>query len=269
MVAGDRRRPAASNAAETVMGSPPNRTADRARCSIGPRALVARVRPPLRPRLAEAGNSSDRRLDIVHRKRLVGFGGHDRIGPGAGSGGHFRGVAVVGVDRMLGGARVGGWGVPAGRVMAEVVPRESPDARAARTVEDRVRAARGRWFVGRLAELELFRCALEADEPPYSVLFVHGPGGVGKTALLQAFWQLAEDARLDPVRLDLRGLEPSPAGFSAALAAALGLESAESLMGALAGRRRVVLLLDTFEQGVGLEDWLRERFVPGLPAGAI
>src|SRR4051794_16851814 len=49
MVAGDRRRLAASNAAETVMGSPPNRTADRARCSIGPRALVARVRPPARP----------------------------------------------------------------------------------------------------------------------------------------------------------------------------------------------------------------------------
>src|SRR3954470_19503497 len=33
MVAGDRRRPATSNAAETVMGSPPNRTADRARGS--------------------------------------------------------------------------------------------------------------------------------------------------------------------------------------------------------------------------------------------
>ena len=141
--------------------------------------------------------------------------------------------------------------------------------RVARTVADRVRAARGRWFVGRLAELELFRCALEAEEPPYSVLFVHGPGGVGKTALLQAFWQLAEDARLDPVRLDLRGLEPSPAGFCAALAAALGLTSADSVMGALAARRRVVLLLDTFEQAVGLEDWLRERFVPALPAGAI
>ena len=152
--------------------------------------------------------------------------------------------------------------------MAEVVQRESPDARAARTVADRVRAARGRWFVGRLAELELFRCALEADEPPYSVLFVHGPGGVGKTALLQAFWRLAEDARLDPVRLDLRGLEPSPAGFCAALAAALGLTAAESVMAALAARRRVVLLLDTFEQAVGLEDWLRERFVPALPAGA-
>ena len=40
-----------------------------------------------------------------------------------------------------------------------------------------------RAFVGRAAELELFRSALEAPEP-FSVLWVHGPGGVGKTALL-------------------------------------------------------------------------------------
>src|SRR4051794_22170376 len=35
MVAGDRRRPAASSAVGTVMGSPPNRTADRAWGSTG------------------------------------------------------------------------------------------------------------------------------------------------------------------------------------------------------------------------------------------
>src|SRR3954447_2003876 len=69
MVAGDRRRPAASNAAETVMGSPPNRTADTAHCSIGPRApqreFALVIGPPLRLRLAEAGSSSDMRLYIV------------------------------------------------------------------------------------------------------------------------------------------------------------------------------------------------------------
>src|SRR5215216_1841543 len=38
MVAGERRRPAASSAAETVMGSPPNRTTDGARCPTSARA---------------------------------------------------------------------------------------------------------------------------------------------------------------------------------------------------------------------------------------
>src|SRR3954465_4289191 len=75
MVAGDRRRPAASNAAETVMGSPPNRTADTAHCSIGPRApqreFALVIGPPLRLRLAEAGSSSDMRLYIVRGERLT------------------------------------------------------------------------------------------------------------------------------------------------------------------------------------------------------
>ena len=124
------------------------------------------------------------------------------------------------------------------------------------TVADRVRDAREHWFVGRHAEVELFQAAFEAEAPPFSVLFVHGPGGVGKTALLEAFRRLAEDAGLDPVRLDLRGVEPSPAGLSAAL-------------GGSVARRRLVLLLDTFERAAGLEDWLRERFVPGLPEGAL
>jgi len=139
----------------------------------------------------------------------------------------------------------------------------------ARTVADRLRGARGRWFVGRAAEVELFRWALEAEEPPFSVLFVHGPGGVGKTALLDAFGRTAEAAGLAPVRLDLRGHEPSPAGFEAALAAALGVPGPAAVPGALAARGRVVLLLDTFEAAAALEDWLRERFVPDLPAAAL
>src|SRR4051794_27269637 len=83
MVAGDRRRPAASNTAETVMGSPPNRTADRTRCSIGPRApqreFVLVVALPLRPRLPEAGSSSDTRVYIVPNERMAGIAGDTRI----------------------------------------------------------------------------------------------------------------------------------------------------------------------------------------------
>ena len=49
---------------------------------------------------------------------------------------------------------------------------------------DRLAAARRARFVGRLAELELFRAALLEQEPPFAVLHLFGPGGVGKTALL-------------------------------------------------------------------------------------
>jgi hypothetical protein len=45
-------------------------------------------------------------------------------------------------------------------------------------------AARERRFVGRARHLDLFRSAISAPEPPFALLFLHGPGGVGKTALL-------------------------------------------------------------------------------------
>jgi hypothetical protein len=125
------------------------------------------------------------------------------------------------------------------------------------TVADRLLGARRRGFVGRAAELELFRAALEAPEPPFSVLWIYGPGGVGKTTLLGALADAARSAGHEPALLDLRAIEPSPPAFASELArtsADLG---------------RPVLLLDTFEAATGLEDWLREEFVPSLPAGAL
>jgi len=135
------------------------------------------------------------------------------------------------------------------------------DATTLRTVQDRLRGARRAGFVGREAELELFRVAIDAPEPPFSVLWIHGPGGVGKTTLLSAFAEAAEVRGREPVRLDLRTVEPSPPAFTAELERAAG--------GALAGWERPVILLDTFEAASALEGWLRESFVPGLPAGAL
>jgi hypothetical protein len=135
----------------------------------------------------------------------------------------------------------------------------------ASTVADRLKRARQRRFVGRTAELELFFGALAAPEPPFSVLWIYGPGGVGKTALLGALAEGAADAGVGTVSLDLRAIEPSPPAFMAELGRARGL-SGEA---ALAGGEPVVLLLDTFEAAVGLEDWVREQFLPALPACAL
>jgi hypothetical protein len=132
-----------------------------------------------------------------------------------------------------------------------------PDVLTGVTVGERLRQARRRAFVGREAELELFRSALDAPEPPFSVLWINGPGGVGKTTLLSAFAESAERQDRDAVRVDLRGIEPSPPAFRAELERLGGIGS------------RPVLLLDTFEAASALEDWLREEFLPALPAGAL
>jgi hypothetical protein len=153
--------------------------------------------------------------------------------------------------------------------MCPVVRQDSCEPPVASTVADRLKRARRRRFVGRVAELELFLGALAASEPPFSVLWIHGPGGVGKTALLGAFAEAAGDLGVGVVSLDLRAIEPSPPAFMAELGRAVGAPSEASPREVLAGREPVVLLLDTLEAAAGLEDWLREQFVPALPARAL
>jgi hypothetical protein len=136
------------------------------------------------------------------------------------------------------------------------------------TIADRLRRARRGRFVGRDAELELVRGALEAPEPDFALLFVHGPGGVGKSALLRATEDMARDVGARPVRLDLRVLEPSPPRLCAAIAGALGADEDDVRAGRL-GPGRHVLLLDAYETAGPLDAWLREQLVPALPAGTL
>ncbi|HYE94865.1 MAG TPA: ATP-binding protein [Rubricoccaceae bacterium] len=132
---------------------------------------------------------------------------------------------------------------------------------------DRLSAARQAQFVGRAAETALFREALRADDLPFHLLHVYGPGGIGKSTLLRQFAGMAAEAGARPLRLDGRNVDASPAGFEAALAAALGLPADASPGAALEARpERHVLLVDTFELLAPLETWLREVFLPELPA---
>ena len=48
-------------------------------------------------------------------------------------------------------------------------------------------------FIGREAELALFKSLLEHDEPDYLILLVHGIGGDGKTWLLNQWERQARE----------------------------------------------------------------------------
>ena len=63
---------------------------------------------------------------------------------------------------------------------------------SAGTLGDVLMARRRRRFVGRASEIELFRAALDSVEPPFSVLHVHGPPGIGKTRLLDVLAGLVQ-----------------------------------------------------------------------------
>jgi AAA ATPase domain len=125
-------------------------------------------------------------------------------------------------------------------------------------------------FVGRSAEIELFRAALDdAVDPPFSVLHVHGPGGVGKTSLLQALGVVAANDGATIARLDGSDLDPAPISVLEALEPTLAIPAGDGPIALSQGGGRLVLLIDAYEQLAPLDRWFRTRLLPRLPASTI
>jgi hypothetical protein len=131
---------------------------------------------------------------------------------------------------------------------------------------DRLAAARRRQFVGRAAEQILFQSTLTAAELPFYVLYIFGPGGIGKTSLLREFIYLCQQHQIPATYLDARDIEPSPESFVNILQASLNLTPPASPLEFLAAQdQRHVLLIDTYENLAPLDRWLRQIFLPQLP----
>lgn len=119
-------------------------------------------------------------------------------------------------------------------------------------VSHRLELARRRAFVGRDEYIAAFRKALGGDGGP--VLFLHGAGGTGKTALLHRFASEAELAGRPVVRPGRFGPGTTSAEPTTALAPAVH-------------RRDTVLMIDDLDDWQPLEHWLREHLLPALPLG--
>jgi DNA-binding CsgD family transcriptional regulator len=141
------------------------------------------------------------------------------------------------------------------------------------TIAERVAEAASQTFIGRRVELGLLQDAIASDELPFHVAFVHGPGGIGKSRLVQALMaSLNSDTR--GVHLDCRNLEPTPRGFQTGMARALGLSPRDISLDLIAesltrDARRTVVALDTYEVFGLLDAWLRTTFLPILPSSVI
>jgi DNA-binding SARP family transcriptional activator len=128
----------------------------------------------------------------------------------------------------------------------------------------RLASARRRSFVGRDDELSIFSAALAEAEPPFAVLHVYGPGGVGKSTLLREFTRMCGEASVPAVLIDGRNIQPTPDGFFNGLREALGgADPFEALLD------RFILLVDTYEVMTPLDSWLRDQFLPQIAANAM
>jgi hypothetical protein len=136
----------------------------------------------------------------------------------------------------------------------------APEARLSEALDD----ARERGFVGRAAELASFADALEGSSD-VRVLFVHGPGGIGKTTLLDAFARRARAAGRAVRYLDGRDLECSIAAVSAALSD----HSPTQVPGRDGDGQPPVLLIDGYELLAPLDGWFRGEIIPARPAGSV
>lgn len=134
------------------------------------------------------------------------------------------------------------------------------------SLAEHLKQARHARFVGREGELNLFNSALRSDHLPFFVLHIYGPGGVGKTTLLQEFMRLCESQNVHTTYLDVRHVEPAPEPFLHALRLTLNLPPEASIPDHLSNPdKKWVILLDTYETLSPLEDWLRASFLPELP----
>lgn len=122
-----------------------------------------------------------------------------------------------------------------------------------------------RTLVGRDQEAAVLAQVLAPAGP--LVVFVHGPAGVGKSAVLRGLRATAAEAGAAVVALDCRAFEPTAPGFLAALGEAVHrpADTVASAARALAELgERVLLVVDTYELFRGSDPWLRSVLAPAL-----
>ena len=134
--------------------------------------------------------------------------------------------------------------------------RPSTADQASDQLAGRLTAARDDGFVGRESELAALSEALDGTSD-VRVIFVHGPGGIGKTTLLDAMSRLTVRTGRRAAYLDARDVECSPPAVL------------DAMRRRTTGDPEAVLLVDGYELLKPLDRWVRTELVPSRPEGAV
>ncbi|NOJ43602.1 winged helix-turn-helix domain-containing protein [Bradyrhizobium australiense] len=149
-----------------------------------------------------------------------------------------------------------------------VVPQRTA-ATSSTSLGDRLRTEASQRFVGRDVELGQLRDAISKSPPPTPLYFVHGPGGIGKTTLLERLRTEAVAGGIGFVTFDAAGIPPKPDALTAAITGALELDAArglETLASSRLASKRNILAIDSFEHLEPVSSWVRDTLLPSLPS---
>lgn len=124
---------------------------------------------------------------------------------------------------------------------------------SASTIGDAARRLLRDRFVGRGDEIDLFERMLADDRS--QILWLFGPGGIGKSTLLQRFADRARQSGDRPHAVDPRTADPSSELVLTDTAAA--------------GSGRNIVFVDALERLTHGEEWLRATALPQVPDGTL
>jgi hypothetical protein len=117
-------------------------------------------------------------------------------------------------------------------------------------------------FVGRDPEMALFKAWLTSESVLPAVMNISGPGGVGKSALVNRFAQLATDLGREVTSVDGQDITPDS---DALLSALTGHPAAQSI--AVINAAKPLIVIDSFEELGVLSRYIEEEFLPALAVG--
>lgn len=118
-------------------------------------------------------------------------------------------------------------------------------------------------FVGREPDVQDFVRAVESPWWPFQLLYVSGPAGIGKSALLRRYREEAASRDIEVAVLRRDGLTEQPPGFLEGVARALGITVAT--LWERDGPRQLIII-DDVDGMDRLGRWLRTDLIPRLPA---
>jgi DNA-binding winged helix-turn-helix (wHTH) protein len=165
----------------------------------------------------------------------------------------------------------------AGRTALRTLPRRGyvlmPDQVRSQTADvnigDRLRAKAEKRFVGRESELAELGGALATQPGGTQLYFVHGPGGIGKTTLLERLKSDATRAGIVCASIDASAIAATPMAMVAAIAEDIAsINTAitlQDISAAMTSSNCRLLVIDSFDAIGETSGWVREKLLPALP----